>query len=476
MSVAAPEECRPHGSESADKKGEQTTPGWTLVMSVLASSLAFVNASLINVALPAMRADLDASASELQWIVNAFNLPVAALLLLGGALGDHYGRRRILVVGVALFLGGGLLSALMPQLTPIIAGRAIQGVGAALLLPNSLSLLNGAYAGEARGRAVGTWAAAGAIAGALAPTGGGWIVDNLGWQLIFWAPIPLAIAAILVALGKVDEVIPDGGGQIDYWGAFTVTLGLGLIALALTFWSVDGVLDAQVIQFGLIGVAVLGPFLWVEHRKGDGAMMPLGLFGGRAIVALNLLTLLLYAALGGMLLLLPYLLIESGGYSPTMAGLAIMPFPLLIGLGSPIMGGIAERIGPRLPLTVGPLLVAGGFLLGLRITEGSDYWTTILPSLLVVSAGMAVTVAPLTSAVMAAVDDKHTGTASGLNNAVSRTGNLFAVALLGGVLALSGAALFDGFHTALRVMAATAAAGAAISFFGLIGKELTDEA
>ena len=195
--------------------------------------------------------------------------------------------------------------------------------------------------------------------------------------------------------------------------------------------------------------------------------MPLGLFGGRAIVALNLLTLLLYAALGGMLLLLPYLLIESGGYTPTRAGLAIMPFPLLIGLGSPLMGGIAEKVGPRWPLTLGPLIVAVGFLLGLRITEGSDYWTTVLPCLLVVSAGMAITVAPLTSAVMAAVDDKHTGTASGLNNAVSRTGNLFAVALLGGVLALSGAALFDGFHKALIVMAGAAAAAGVVAFLGL---------
>ncbi|MCJ8191861.1 MFS transporter [Sphingomicrobium aestuariivivum] len=440
-------------------------------MAVLASSLAFVNASLINVALPAMRADLDASPAQLQWMVNAFNLPVAALLLLGGTLGDHHGRRRLLVIGVALFFAGGFLSALLPQFATITAGRAIQGVGAALLLPNSLSLLNGAFAGEARGRAVGTWAAAGAIAGAVAPLAGGAIVDNLGWQLIFWVPLPLALAAIAVALMKVEEVVPDAGGHTDVKGAATATLGLGLIAYTLTSWSLDGVFDRAVILWGGAGLTILALFLWIEHRVGEKAMMPLGLFGARAVLALNLLTFLLYAALGGMLLLLPYLLIESAGYSPTRAGLAIMPFPLLIGLGSPLMGGLAERIGARLPLTIGPLVVAAGLLLGLRIEEGASYWTAVLPSLLTVSAGMAITVAPLTSTVMSAVENRFTGTASGLNNAVSRTGNLVAVALLGGILALSGAALFDGFHRALIVMSVTAAIAGGIASWGLAKRD-----
>ncbi|WP_265562108.1 MFS transporter [Sphingomicrobium arenosum] len=439
-------------------------------MAVLASSLAFVNGSLINVALPAIRADLGASPAQLQWMVNAFNLPVAALLLLGGTLGDHHGRRRLLVIGVALFFAGGLLSALFPLFATITAGRAVQGIGAALLLPNSLSLLNGAYSGEARGRAVGIWAAAGAIAGALAPLGGGAIVDNLGWRLIFWVPLPIALAAIAIALAKVEEVVPDARGRTDYKGALTATLGLGLIAFALTSWSLDGMFDRTVILSGTAGLAVLGLFLAIEHRVGDTAMMPLRLFGARAVVALNLLTFLLYAALGGMLLLLPYLLIDSAGYSPTQAGLAIMPFPLLIGLGSPLMGGLAERIGARFPLTLGPLVVAAGFLLGLRIDEGTDYWTTVLPSLLVISLGMAITVAPLTSTVMTAVADKFTGTASGLNNAVSRTGNLVAVALLGGVLSLTGPALFEGFHRASIIMAITAAIAGLAAFWGLANR------
>ena len=436
-------------------------------MAIAASSLPFINGSVVNVALPAIRNDLGASAPEMQWAVNAFTLPLAALLLLGGALGDRHGRRRVLAIGVAIFGAASLLCALVPTLEALIAGRAGQGIGGALLLPNSLALLNGAYRGAARGRAVGTWAAAGAISGAAAPLTGGWIVETIGWPAIFWLLVPIAALALLLALAKVDEVVPGAERKADYFGAAAATAGLAGITLALTFWSAGGSLDGRVIASGAFGLALTALFLWIERRRGERAMMPLALFGGQCVVSLNLLTFALYGALGGFLLILPYVLIESGGYSPVEAGLAIMPFPLIIGFGSPLMGGIAERIGARLPLTIGPLLVAGGLLLSLRIGPESDYWTEVLPSIAVIGAGMALAVAPLTSAVMAAVEDRFTGTASGLNNAVSRAGGLVAVALMGGVLALSGGALFDGFHTAAIAMSAAAGLATLVGWFGL---------
>ena len=472
MSHESPHHCDPRaasdaGSGEAGRASEQEHPRLTLAMSIAASSLPFIDGSIVNVALPAIRADLGASAAQIQWAVNAFTLPLAALLLLGGALGDRHGRRLVLVIGVAIFAASSLLCALVPTLEALIVGRAGQGVGGALLLPNSLALLNGAYAGAARGRAVGIWAAAGAISGAAAPLAGGWIVETFAWPAIFWLLVPISLLALGLALAGVREVVPGADRATDYAGAAAATLGLAGITLALTFWSAGGTLDWRVGASALAGLALTALFLWIERRRGEEAMMPLGLFGGECVVSLNLLTLALYGALGGFLLILPYLLIESGGYTPVQAGLAIMPFPLLIGFGSPLMGGLAERFGARLPLAVGPLLVAGGLLLALRIGPDSDYWRDILPSIATIGLGMALAVAPLTSAVMSAVEDRFTGTASGLNNAISRAGGLVAVALMGGVLSLSGERLFDGFHASVMLMAGAAALAALTAWFGL---------
>jgi EmrB/QacA subfamily drug resistance transporter len=450
-----------------DKGGEQSAPGWVLAMSVAASSLPFINGSIVNVALPAIRSDLGASAAETQWAVNAFTLPLAALLMLGSALGDRFGRRRVLMTGVVIFGIASLLCATVPTLEALIIGRAGQGVGGALLLPSSLALLNGAHSGEARGRAVGTWASAGAVSGAVAPFAGGWLVETFGWPSVFWLLVPISILAFALAWWKVDEVKRPDDAATDYSGAASATLGLTGITLALTFWSASGVGDWRVIASALLGILMLAVFFAIEKRKGDEAMMPLALFGGACVVSRNVLTFLLYGALGAMLLILPYLLIESSGYSPTMAGLVIMPFPIIIGFGSPLMGGLAERIGVRLPLSVGPLIVTGGLLLALRIGPETDYWTSVFPALVVIGVGMAIAVAPLTSEVMAAVEDSYAGTVSGLNNADSRTGGLIAVALMGGVLSLSGQALFGGFYGAVYAMAAAAALAALTGWFGL---------
>ncbi len=436
-------------------------------MSVLASSLPFIDESIVNVALPAIRADLNANAVETQWAVNAFTLPLAALLMLGGALGDKFGRRHMLMIGVAIFGAASLLCAAVPTLEALIAGRAGQGLGGALLLPNSLALLNGAFSGEARGKAIGSWAAAGAVSGAIAPLAGGWLVDTFAWPAVFWLLVPISVVAFVLAATKVDEVRRPDDAATDYSGAATATLGLAGITLALTFWSARGVFDTPALASLAAGIAFLAVFLAIERRKGDNAMMPLALFGGTCVVSLNVLTFLLYAALGGLLLILPYLLIQSGGYSATQAGLAIMPFPIIIGFGSPLAGGFAAKTGVRIPLTIGPALVACGMLLSLRIGPESGYWTSVFPALVVIGIGMAIAVAPLTSAVMAAVEDSYAGTASGLNNAVSRTGGLIAVALMGGVLSLSGTALFGGFYEAIYAMAAAAFAAALTGWFGL---------
>ena len=450
-------------------------PRWTLAASVLASSLSFVEGSVLNVALPAIRASYGAGAAEVQWVVNAYLLPLSALLLLGGALGDHYGRRRLLLIGTSLFTAASLLCALAPSLPLLLFGRTVQGVGAALLLPNSLALLNAAYEGEQRGRAIGTWAAAGAAAAAVAPLLGGWLVDNVGWPSIFYINLPLGLGAMALAWMFVAESRDMGAARADYAGAFLATAGLGASTYGLTRWSSNAAIDpvsAAAIAGGLVMLAV---FLSVERKRGDKAMMPLGMFKDLCFSGLNLLTFLLYGAFGAAMLLIPYVLIEAAGYSPIQAGLALLPLPILIAVGSPIMGQLAARIGPRLPLTVGPLVVAAGFLLGLRIESGVEYWTAIMPAIAVMALGMAIAVAPLTASVLGAVDPKHTGTASGFNSAVARTGGLIATALLGFVLAREAEALVDGFHGAL-IASAIVAAAASLTALTMLGNVKMREA
>ena len=445
-------------------------PGWTLVMSVAASSLSFIDGSILNVALPAIRASTGANAAEVQWVVNGYMLPLAALILLGGALGDHQGRRRWLVIGTALFGLASLLCALSDSLELLLAGRALQGIGAAFLLPNSLALLNGAYDGEARGRAIGVWAAAGAISAAVAPLLGGWLVEHFGWPSIFYINIPFAAVAIFVAMTNVAEVSDPGNARLDVGGATLATLGLGLATYGLTLWSETFVLTTTAAITLSSGAAFLVGFLLYERRLSDRAMVPLALFGNRCFTSLNLMTFLLYGAFGGAMLLIPFTLIEAGGYSPIEAGLSLLPLSILIGGASPIMGKLAERIGPKWPLTIGPVLVGLGLLLGTRIAASQSYWTHAFPAILVMSVGMALAVAPLTSTVLAAVDRHQTGMASGLNSALSRLGGLICVALLGAVLAAKGQALLPPFATALVVMGAVAALGGAASLFGLSGE------
>jgi len=444
-------------------------PRWTLVTCILASSLSFVEGSVLSVALPAIRASYGAGAQEVQWVVNAYLLPLSALLLLGGALGDHFGRRRLLIVGTSIFAATSLVCALAPSLPVLLAARAAQGIGAALLLPNSLALLNAAYSGEKRGRAVGIWAAAGAAAAAVAPLIGGWLVGSVGWPAIFYINLPLALGAIALAIKFVPESSEAGAGRTDYPGALLATLGLGGLTYALTLWSATRQFGATAAIALGGGAVMLAGFLWNEGRRGGRAMMPLTLFGNLCFSGLNLLTFLLYASFAAAMLLIPYVLITSGGYSPVQAGLAMLPLPILMTSISPFMGSLAMRIGPRVPLTVGPLVVAGGMLLSRLMEPHSSYWLGAFPTILVMAVGMTIAVAPLTSSVLGSVEEQHVAMASGFNSAVARTGGLIATALLGAVLASEGEKLFSGFHGAMFVSAAVAALSSVVALT-MLGK------
>lgn len=438
-------------------------PRLTLAACILASSLAFIDGSVTNVALPAIGRDLGASPAGLQWTINAYLLPLSALLLLGGAAGDHFGRRRLLIGGMALFALASLACALAADLTLLLAARALQGVGAAILLPNSLAVLGHTFEGEARGRAIGTWAGIGAMAGAVGPPLGGWLVDAVGWRAIFYINLPVALAAILLALRFVTESAAREQ-SLDWPGAAAATLALAALTWSLTLWSSHASFDAATALGLVAGMALAALFLWIEHRRGQDAMMPLAMFGSRAFTGLTLLTFLLYGALGGLLLLLPYVLIEAAGYSALQAGLALLPMPLGIGIASRVTGQLTARLGPRLPLSIGSLVVAIGFAALLLVDEKASYWTSVFPGAVVIALGMACVAAPLTTAVLASVDERHTGTASGFNSAIARTGGLIATAIAGAVIAAAGAELVAAFHAAAVACAALATLSALTAY------------
>ena len=449
------------------RRGEAAAhPRLILAATILASSLDFIDGSVINVGLPAISRSLNSGAAGLQWVINAYLLPLSALLLLGGALGDRFGKRRMLVVGIAGFAAGSIACAAAPSLAWLILARAMQGVAAAVMLPSSLAVLGDSFEGPARNQAVGLWAAAGAITAALGPVLGGWLVDTVGWRAIFLINLPLAAAAVALALYAIAPAKPAANAaRLDLVGAALITAALTGLTWGLTEGAGRAGWTLAAFAAVVAGLALLAGFVAWEVRQGDGAMTPPALFGARPLVALNLLTLLLYGALAGYLLLLPYLLITTAGYSATEAGAALLPFPFVMALGSPAMGALAGRIGARGPLIAGALLVAAGCLLALRAGAQADYLTVVLPSVIAVALGMACAAAPLTSAVLSAVDARHTGAASGLNSALAQLGGVVAVALIGGVLAVRGAAFVAAFHLAAIVGAGVAVGAAATIAF-----------
>ena len=460
MSNALTAPCDALTARTNDGTNPPVYPRLVIATAILASSLALIDSSVVNVGLPAISQSFGTNAVGLQWIVNAYLLPLSALLLLGGAAGDRFGRRRLLITGVILFGIASLACSVAPTLPFLLFARFVQGASAAMLMPNSLAILGQSFRGEAKGRAIGIWAATGAAAGAVGPVLGGWLIDAGSWRLAFLINVPVSIAAVTLAYRFVDKDLDEATGVLDWSGGALVTAGLGFITWALTEGSGRSWSPSIFVSLA-VGIVFSIKFLIAERRRGDKAMMPLSLFGSTSFVGLTLLTFLLYGALGGLFVLLPYVLIQAGNYTATQAGAALLPLPLIIGIASPAAGALAARIGPRSLLVMGPIIVAAGFLLMLRVGSSTSYWLRVFPAITVIAVGMAGAVAPLTTAVLMSVDSRHTGAASGLNSAVARTGGLVATALIGPVIASAGVALISAFDVAAMIGAVVSVMAAA---------------
>ena len=432
-----------------------------LLATILGSSMALLDGTVVNLALPRIADDLDASFGGLQWILNGYTLALAALILLGGGLGDRFGRRRIFVIGALGFTVASALCAVSMSVPMLVGARVLQGVAAALLTPGSLAIIQASFAPEDRARAIGLWSGLGGVGTAIGPFLGGWLVDAASWRWIFLLNLPLGIAVVAVAVRHVPETRdPNATGRVDLLGAVLGALALAGLTLGLseTSWPL-----------AIGGLALLVVFVLVEGRTAH-SLVPMSLFSSRVFSGTNVVTLLLYGALSVVFFLLGLVLQGPLGYTPLQAGVATVPITLAMLLLSSRAGALAERIGPRIPMTVGPLLVAAAMLLLTRIQPDSSYVTDVLPGIVVFGLGLALTVAPLTATALGAVDDEHAGIASGVNNAVARTGQLLAVASVPVVAGFAPGAmvaaddLVDGFHTVMRAAAATAIVAAVIAW------------
>lgn len=492
MSVAHRGPCE-EGQVRAAAAPDQPLPAsrkrWILVATVLGSSLTFIDGSALGVALPAIQNDLGAGPAAAQWVSNAYLLTLGALVLIGGAAGDRFGRRKVFLIGVAVFALASIACGLAPTVELLIAGRAAQGIGAALLTPGALAIIGSTFPPEERGKAFGTWAGAGALFGMIGPLVGGWLADAADWRFIFWINVPLAAVTTVVALRVVPESRDPAARGLDWPGALLAMTGLGVLTWALTAAPDLGWADPMILA-GLAGGAVLlAAFLWVEARRRH-PMMPLGLFRSRVFSGVNLLTLLLYFALGGAMFFLPFDLIRVHDWSATLAGAAMLPFAVIMGLFSGAAGRLADRFGARLSLSLGPVLAGVGLALLALPAPGAGYVDGPLAGMTVLAIGMTLAVGPLTAAVMGAAPEGHVGVASGINNAVARIAALLAIALLGVILSavfvtmvdspdardllgevMGGAdlepAARDAFHAAFRAVILTCAGLAVLS--GVIG-------
>lgn len=422
--------------QSAGSPGQplsQARKRWVLAATVLGSSLTFIDGSALGVALPAIQNDLGAGPAAVQWVSNAYLLTLGALVLIGGAAGDRFGRRRVFLIGVAVFALASIACGLAPTVELLIAGRAVQGIGAALLTPGALAVIGSVFPPEERGKAFGTWAGAGALFGMIGPLVGGWLADAADWRFIFWINVPLALLTAVVTLRAVPESRDADARGLDWLGALLAVTGLAALTWALTAAPDLGWSDPPILAGLAGGVGLLAAFLWAEARERH-PMMPLGLFKSSVFSGINLLTLLLYFALSGAMFFLPFELIRVHGWTATAAGAAMLPFAVIMSLFSGAAGRLADRFGARLSLSVGPILAGIGLALLALPRPGAGYVDGPLAGMTVIAIGMTLAVGPLTAAVMGAVKPGHAGVASGVNNAVARVAGLLAVALLGVIL------------------------------------------
>jgi EmrB/QacA subfamily drug resistance transporter len=458
-----------------------SAPGrWLLAVAVLGSGIAFLDATVVNVALPDIGRDLHASTSTLQWILNGYTLTLAALILLGGSLGDRYGRRRIFVLGTGLFTVASLLCAVAPNAELLVVARLVQGVGGALLTPGSLAMVESGFRPADRARAIGAWSGLGAVAGALGPLLGGVLVAAVSWRAVFLINLPIGIFIVVMAGRHVPESHdPAAGGPLDFRGAMLAAIGLGGTTYALI--EAPGRGGSPLILVAAIGGGLALIAFVLAERRSENPMMPLSMFASRQFSAANAVTFVVFGALSGVFFLLVAFLQISLGYSPLAAGAASLPITALMLLLSPAAGALAQRIGPRIPLTVGPLVTATGLLLMSRIDPGDSYLSGVFPAVIVFGLGLTLVVAPVTATVMAAADERHSGIASGINTAVSRLSGLIIVAVLPVIAGLTGLKFYDpvtmthGFHVAMLTCAALAAAGGVLAWFTISSEVLQSE-
>lgn len=437
---------------------------WVITAAVLGSGVAFLDSTVVNVALPAIARDLDVDVAGLQWILDAYLVMLTALLLFGGSLGDIAGRRKVFVAGAVAFAVASVGCGIAPTATALIAARALQGAAAAFLVPGSLAIISATFHPEDRARAIGAWSGLAGITSAAGPFVGGWLVDNASWRYIFLINVPVVAATVWIALRHVPETKDADAARPDWAGAAAVSVGLAGVTYALIEGPARGGPLPWVL--GVTGIVALASFVEIERRSAA-PMLPLGVFRSVQFTGTNLSTLVVYAALGGGFFLLVLQLQFTLRYSALAAGTSLLPFTIVMLLFSSRAGALAQRIGPRIPMTAGPILAGAGIFLLAGVSPGAEYVTGVLPGVLLFGAGMTLTVPPLTSTVLAAVHDRHVGVASGVNNAVARLGGLIAVAVLPSVAGIDAAdpgTLEAGFGTAMRVSAFVCAAGGAIAF------------